>query len=172
MVADTKYEEPYGIGDKYVVRRPWIYIFVLLVFAISPSRNIQCANSEVKRVSVSVPDIKIEKTDRIVEYKVTILYGFVVSVPRIPPGWFLRIDLPLQWKTNVMAGSIIGVADLNGDETGYFNDFLVLEYSGHEGQELNVEAEVTVNAHTGSKKVLRFGMEELRIKRIDHSGRK
>lgn len=97
--------------------------------------------------------------------------GFVVSVPRIPPGWFFRVDLPYQWKTEVFAGSIVGVADLTTDEASYFNEFLIVEYTGHEDEELRIEVEIILDTYEDRRETLRFGMEKLRLKRIDEAGK-
>jgi hypothetical protein len=142
-------------------------LFVATLFLVAPG---EAANQDFKRVSISLPDIRVEKKDRIVEFKATIINGFVVSVPRIPAGWFFRVDLPYQWKTNVVAGSIVGVADIKSDETDYFKDFLILEYTGHKDEELRIDVQITVDRYSGEKKVLRFGMKELKMKRIENTG--
>ena len=148
-----------------------VCIIALFLGTFLLGQSAECGNKEIKRISLSVPDIKIGNKDRIVEFKATIVNGFVVSVPRIPPGWFFRINLPYQWKTNVVAGSIIGVADLLSDKADYFNDFLIIEYIEDKDEELRIEVEVTVDRYAGGRKVLRFGMGKLGIKKVDDTGK-
>ena len=154
-----------------MMRKPIVYILALVAVIFALSLELQCGGVEVKRVSVSVPGFKLENRDRVVEFKATIVNGFVVSVPRIPPGWFFRVDLPYQWKTEVAAGSIVGVADLTVNDAEYFNHFLVIEYTGHKEEELRIEVEIVVDTYEDQKKTLHYRMEELQLTKISEAGK-
>ena len=130
-------------------------------------QNVEGAKNDIKRISLSLPDMKIGEGDRISEFKATILNGSVVSVPRIPDGWFFRVDLPYQWKTVVTAGRIIGAAALTSDEVSYFKDFLIIEVD--EDEEIAIDVEVSIERYQEGrtlKKWLHFDMKDLSMKGV------
>jgi len=141
-------------------------VWILLIGALLISSEAKC----VERLSLSIPNLRIERKERIVEFRVTILQGSVASIPRIPPGWFMHIDLPFQWKTVVTAGSVIGVADLTSNEVKYFDDFLIIAAEQQE-ELLSVEVEIVTGTLAETmdsiiQKRYLFKMKELKLKKL------
>jgi len=145
----------------------WVWLFVVLAGAMS--YNTPAMGGE--RFSLSLRNLEIQREERIVQFRVTITHGFVTSVPRLRPGWFIHVDLPLQFKTVVTAGSIIGVADLTWHETKYFNDFLIIEASEDEEDLLSVEVEIVTNTLVETrdsfiKRSYLFNKKELELRKL------
>jgi hypothetical protein len=148
-------------------------ILILLIFAVAcPLIEASAAdNSFIEKYTLSAPDIKLEELERIVEIKLTILHGFIVSVPRIPPGWYLHIDLPAQWETDLSAGSIIGVAGLTNKEVNFFNDFLVIERTGDQEPPLSIDLDIITETLTKTrdavnKKKHSFSLKNLTLHKL------
>lgn len=99
--------------------------------------------SGVERFNLSVSDLKIENSERITGFDVTLLYGSVFSIPRIPPGWSMKIDVNHENKTVVTAEAGWGVAWLNADEVNFFSDFLILVVNEEERRFLSIDIAIT-----------------------------
>jgi hypothetical protein len=138
-----------------------IWILIAAIFILRS--DIESAETKTEKFSLSVPNLKVEKDDRIAQFKVTILQGFVVSIPRIPPGWFMAIDLPFQWKTVATAGIVVGVAALPKGDIKYFDDFLIVETLARQEYPLSVEVEIM----TLNEKHYVFKMNELILRKIE-----
>jgi hypothetical protein len=148
------------------ITKKWIW--ALLIGALLTTTEARAIETR-ERLSLSVPNLQIGKRERIVEFRVTIAQGSVASVPRIPPGWFLHIDLPFQWKTVVTAGSVIGVADLTSNKVEYFNDFLIIVPEQHPDL-LSVEVEIVTNTFVETMSSINekrrlFEMKDLKLKK-------
>lgn len=143
--------------------------FVLLTIFL-PYGELQGVESSPEKFGLSVPSLKIEKAERVVEFNVTIFHGLVVAAPKISYGWYMHIDLPFQWKTIVTAGRIIGVAALTSEQTSYFNDFLIIEPSDPGEYPISVNMEIkteTYNRESGiTKKEYSFTTKDLRLTKV------
>jgi len=135
-------------------------IFSLMTF-ITVTNSV--AESNFEKYSLSLPQFSIENNERITGFKITIQNGYVSSVTKIPPGWYFNIDIPLQNQTNVTAGSVIGVAEFTKNDTGYFNDFLVVSVLKSEEHNFNVDVEVSVvNDSSKQRKIRLNGNKKVR----------
>ena len=153
-----------------VSKRTAFLICALLIAIVLPTKALQSSETRPEKFNLSLPNLQIGSVERIAEFNVTVFHGFVVAVPRIPNGWCMHIDLPLQWKTVVTAGCIIGVAALTSDKTSYFKDFLVVEQSdpGEYPIVVNIEIKTeTYNRESGlTKKQYNFTTKDVRLTKI------
>lgn len=99
--------------------------------------------------SLSIPTLKMEETEKIEAFTATIIYGDVVSIPRIPVGWSIHSDSSPLWKTVVTASKNVdfrdvGDAALTSKETDYFKDFLVIRSNDPE-YSIRVAVELTMS---------------------------
>ena len=146
--------------------RAYKIIFISVIILIIMCANGVCNDLHNENYNLSVPKFIINKDERIVEFKVTVQNGFVVSVPKIPIGWFMNIKLPTQSKTVVFAGSVIGVADLTSEEASYFNNFLIIQTAKQQEPPLDIEVEVVTTNDLQSKKSVIFKMNEVKLTKL------
>ena len=100
------------------------------------------AQERFPEYSLSVPNFKIGPNERVDGFTVTVTYGDVISVPRVPNGWSMHIDNSPIWKTVVSASASLGVAALTDKETDFFNNFLIIQCNDNDFP-VRVEADVT-----------------------------
>jgi len=153
-----------------VSRRTIFLICTLLIAVLLPNGGLQSAEAHSERLSLSLPSLTIESAERIVEFNVTIFHGLVVAAPKIPNGWYVHIDLPLQWKTVVTAAHAIGVAALTSHETDYFNDFLIIEPSDPGEYPISVNVRIKTEIYKResgiTKKQYNFTTKDVRLTKV------
>lgn len=131
-----------------------VILTLIIILTITCTSSI-CDDRKDDKYSLSVPMFIMSKNEKVVEFKVKVKNGFVISVPRIPPGWFLTIKLPTQSETVVYAGSIIGVADLDSEEISYFKNFLSIQTNSDNDSPLDIAVEiVTTNNSQNQRSII------------------
>lgn len=142
-----------------------VRVFPLLLFIWISLVPLDCVRAEqtIERFVVSVPNFTIKKDERIVGIRTTITHGFLVSVPRIPHGWYLNVDITTQSTTIVTAGSTIGVADLTNEETNFFDNFLIIETPHSEMSLLNIEVVIMTTIDSINKQSTVIKMKDLEL---------
>jgi hypothetical protein len=123
------------------------WIWLVLIGLLLVPHNSSGDQRRIERLNLSVPYLKIQKEERIVEFRVSVFHGFVVAIPDIPPGWSVDVDLPYQWKTVLTAVRIIGAAGLTWEETAYFNNFLMIEKLTNQEEPLFIEVEIKTETY-------------------------
>lgn len=139
-------------------------VWVLVILALLMCSISFATKNNIERLALSVRNYKIAENIRITEFRVTIKHGFVVSAPKIPPGWFMNLSLPTQEESVVSAGSVVGVADLTSEDASYFSDFLIIE--APQGQELDMSVEIKATDSDGRIISSFFKKEDLRLEKI------
>lgn len=143
-------------------------ILLALLGTFLLSSSVGGDEKKMERLSLSAPNLKIEKDEMITEFKTTVLGGFIVSIPLIPPGWSMNIINQPQWKTVLTAKSTNNF-ELRSKEKVLLNDFLIIEKAKSEGVEVEVEI-ITERWNQASnlmeKKSYTLKMEDLKLVKL------
>ena len=115
-----------------IARVGLIFIILILLF---PAKEVSAG----EKLSLTVPPGIVEKHDRIARFKVTIVSAWVVSLPKIPPGWSIYIQNGSASKTVVDGGITAGA---HAEYIDFFKDFMILQKFDKEWIPFNVELEI------------------------------
>lgn len=83
----------------------------VLAAAAAGQENVQPVRAG-QRLLVSVRPIHLAKGERITEFTLTVVHGYVRSVVGIPLDWSLSVDVDPAWKAVVSGGCLHGVGGL------------------------------------------------------------
>ncbi len=139
-------------------------VCALLLLALLPMGGVDGVEKRVEKLSLSTPNLRIEKGERIMGFKVIIEHGRVDSVPHIPPAWGMDIDVDPAWKTVVTAHIVVGAAALTSEDN-YFNDFLIIVNEGNKETPLNVEVQIIKSKDTIHETTEVFRMNDLKLQK-------
>jgi hypothetical protein len=102
-------------------------IFLLLLWVVFVVPMPVCPGAQFERYRLSLPDLGVQETERIDSFTVTISYGDVISLTKIPASWSIHVDNAPPWRTTVSGSISIGAAALTRQEMGFFKHFLVIQ---------------------------------------------
>jgi hypothetical protein len=128
-----------------------VCLLLLLVLGFVVLSTQISAQERFPKYRLSVPDFKIGANERVDGFTITVKYGDIIAVPRIPTGWSMHIDNSPAWKTVVSASISLGVAALTHKETDFFNNFLIIQ-SNDKDFPMLVEADITTYEMGSSEK--------------------
>ena len=99
-------------------------IAIVLSFAcLMTAQDVQA--SELYQLSLSC--IKLDNTERISSFEITIKAGRIMSLPQLPMGWDLIIKNDPSWMTSVRGDALVGAAFLGNSDQLILDNLLIIE---------------------------------------------
>jgi hypothetical protein len=141
-------------------------ICAVLIAALLSIGDVEGVEQTFERLSLSVPNFQMGKNERIMGFKIIVLNGSVYSIPRIPSGWDMDINVDPLWKTIVTAHIVVGAAALTSEDIKFFNDFLYVVNEGNKETPLSIEVEIIKSKDLVQETHLVFKMKDLKLKEL------
>jgi hypothetical protein len=113
------------------------------------------------QVSVSVPALHMDASERIVGFHVEVTSGSIARFHDMPSGWNISVDNDPSWNTKIDGSTIVAAAALDID---FFRDFIVIEKEKKARNPFDVKGEVIVSKDFSHVRKIQVGMKDFVVR--------
>jgi len=124
-------------------RRKGILGILLFIFITLTPVRVSVTGESFKVFSVSINNLNLKKEEYVVGFQVVLLWAYVYSLPRIPPGYNIYIENDPMWKT-IIRGDISGPIRAVAVGETFFQEFLLIQEMLHVKMKPQIEMVVRV----------------------------
>jgi hypothetical protein len=139
------------------MKRAIIHILILAVTLILVNSTKAVAE---EKMSVTIPLKTENKEVRVISFKATVTYGWVISFPKTPKGWSICLTNDPVWKTTVDGHASIGSG---AEYSDFFNNFLVIEKIEPERIPFDIQIEIVTTTDFEKEEHAVFTMKDLKL---------
>lgn len=116
--------------------------------------------SPMQLVSVSLPGLKLDPGERVVDFHFDVQSGRIARLSDIPIGWDVSVDNDPSWNTKIEGSIRVGAAAL---DASFFRDFALIEKQANPDLPFKIQGEIDVSKDFSNGRKIRLAMSDFSI---------